>query len=486
MAYDYDLIIIGSGPAGFSCAIQAAKFNKKVLIIEQNEDQLGGTWIHTGTIPSKSLREAAKTITSYMTQFEAQPHEKPHSHYKMADLLQYQKNIVRNENAQIEEDLISNGVAIKRGIGSFLDDHTIEIETISGSIESFTARFVLIAAGCRPAKPVSFEVNHKNVLNYKSLMELKHIPGRLVIIGWGVHGMEYATTFGALGTRVSVLSEKENDLPFLDSEINEVFKKTRAKNITVHNNITIEDVKFNSLRNTSEVHYKISHDPKRTHVLETEYILWLGGRQSNIGRLQLDKANVEVNTDTYEKFITTNSQYQTSIANIYAAGDIIGFPMLASASFTQGRIAACNMFGIPFLEAPDQYPYAIYTIPEMAHVGITEQEALKLKLNYTVGIAKFEEIAKASMTNQKNGFLKLIFDTKSLKLLGVHIIGNDASNLIHLGQAVMAYKGTIRYFIQYAMNYPTLSEAYRIAAFNGLNKVFKAGVDYETILKDEE
>jgi len=272
----------------------------------------------------------------------------------------------------------------------------------------------------------------------------------------------------------------------LDEEINETFRKKHAKNIKIRNGITIEEVKFNSLRNTTEVHFRDSREPDRTQVIETEYILWLGGRQSNISRLNLDLVNIEVNTDIYENFIITDAQYKTSVDNIYAAGDIIGFPMLASASFTQGRLAACNMFGIPFLEVPDQYPYAIYTIPEIAHVGITEQNAQKLGLDYTVGKANFEEVAKANMTNQRDGFLKLIFDSKTLQLLGVHIIGNAAANLIHLGQSVIAHEGNIRYFIQYAMNYPTLSEAYRIAAFNGMNKVYKKGVKYENILQTGE
>ncbi len=483
MSHHYDLIVIGSGPAGFSCAMQAAKFNKKVLMVEKKEDQVGGTWIHTGTIPSKSLREAAKTILEFNTHFKDRPHSKPHEHYKMADLLQYQKGILERENQKAEDDLLNNNVELKRGTAQFVDNHTLEVETPAGAVETHTADFILIGAGCSPADPENFEVNHKNILNYKSILELTHIPGRLVIIGWGVHGMEYATTFGALGARVSVLSEKKNDLPFLDQEVSEEFKNTHANNINIRNEISIEKIEFNSLRNNTEVHFKDSKEPGRVQVLETEYILWLGGRQSNIEGMNLNNVGVETNKESYENFIITNADYQTSVENIYAAGDIIGFPMLASASFTQGRLAACNMFGIPFLETPDQYPYGIYTIPEMAHVGITEQHARKLDLNFTIGRADFEEVAKANMTNQSDGFLKLIFETETLKLLGVHIIGNAAANLIHLGQSVMAHKGDIRYFIQYAMNYPTLSEAYRIAAFNGMNKVFKEGVKYETILK---
>lgn len=483
---DYNLIVIGSGPAGFSCAIQAAKLNKQVLMIEEKKEQVGGTWIHTGTIPGKSMREAAKTILEFNTHFNELTDYKPHEHYKMADLLQYQKDIVEQENKKVQEDLANNNIELKRGTASFVDKNTVEVVTPAGETETYTADFILIATGCSPAEPENFEVDHKNVLNYKSLMELKHIPGRLVIIGWGVHGMEYATTFGALGTRVSVLSEKMDDLPFLDREISETFAENHAENINIRNEVSIEDVKFNSLRNSTEVHFTASAEPDRTQVLETEYILWLGGRQSNIDALNLDKVDVNIDKESYENFITTNDKYQSTVDNIYAAGDVIGFPMLASASFTQGRLAACNMFGIPFAQGPDKYPYAIYTIPEMAHVGITEEEAKNADLDYSVGHATFKEVAKANMINQSKGFLKIIFDTQSLQLLGVHIIGKSAANLIHLGQSVMAHNGTIHYFIQYAMNYPTLSEAYRIAAFNGLNKIYNDGVSYETVLKTKK
>ncbi len=483
MSRDYDLIIIGSGPAGFSCAMQSAKFNKKVLMIEAHETHIGGAWVNTGTMPSKALREAAKTITEFNTHFGAEKKIKPYERYKMADLLRYKNEILEQEIRKIKDDLINNEVNVARGFARFADKHTVEVQTHVGTKESYSADFILIGAGCSPAEPKNFEIDHNKIFNYESILEITHIPRRLVIIGWGVHAMEYATTFAALGTRVSVLSERSDDLPFLDHEISEHFKNHYSASIKIRNNIAIKSIDFNSLRNNSEVHFYEQNKEKRLQVLETEYVLWLGGREPNIEGLHLDEFGIK--TDS-EGFIIAETGNQTSVANIYAAGDIIGFPMLTSAAVTQGRQAACTMFGIPFLGEPDQYPYGIYTIPEIANIGITEQDACNLGLKVTVGRANFSDIAKANITNQPQGILKLVFSTESLKLLGVHIIGDQAANLIHLGQSIMAFDGDIRYFIQHAMNYPTLSEAYRVAAFNGLNKVHKAGVKYEKLLNNNE
>jgi len=218
-------------------------------------------------------------------------------------------------------------------------------------------------------------------------------------------------------------------------------------------------------------------------VLETEHVLFLGGRKPNIEKVGLDQVGVDTNEDN---FIDVDDSFNTNVDSIYAAGDVIGFPRLASASFTQGRLAACNMFGIPALDVPEQIPYGIYGIPEISNIGVTEHKAKEMGLDVTVGRAYFKNIAKADMTNHNDGMLKLVFNSNSLKLLGVHIVGDEAANLIHLGQAVMSYDGDIRYFIQHVMNYPTLSEAYRIAAFNGVNRVYKAGVKYKNILEDKE
>lgn len=484
MSRDYDVIIIGSGPAGFSCAMQSSKFDKRALVVESHQDYLGGTWINSGTVPSKALREAAKTILEFNDQFGDHENKKPYERFRMADLLKYKQEILEKENRKVKNDLIKNRVDVARGFGRLVDGHTVEVETHFGTTETYTADYVLLCTGSNPIKPTKFEIDNDKILDYKSILEITHIPRRLAIIGSGVNAIEYATTFAALGTRVTLLSSRNDYLTFLDHEIKEQLRDCfERKGINIKTGVSIQEVDFNPLRNYTEVKFKSKSGDKRLQVIETEHVLYLGGRKPNIEKLGLKKTRVETDKNN---FIIVDDSFKTSIDSVYAAGDVIGFPRLASASLTQGRLAACNMFGIPALEVPEQIPYGIYAIPEISNIGITEQEAEEMDLDVTVGRAYFKNIAKANMTNHDEGMLKLVFSTDSLKLLGVHIIGDEASNLIHLGQAVMSYDGDIRYFIQHVMNYPTLSEAYRIAAFNGVNRVYKAGVKYKNILEDQE
>lgn len=483
MSRDYNVIILGSGPAGFACAMQSSKFDKKALIVESHEHHLGGTWINTGTVPSKALREAAKTIVEFNSQFNREESKKPYDLFRMEDLLQYKNKIQERENRKVKDDFIKNEVDVARGFGRLVDEHTVEVETHIGTKETYTADFVLVATGSSPAIPEKFEVDGDKVLDYESILNITHIPRRLVIIGSGVHAMEYATTFAALGTRVSVLSDRNDDLAFLDHEIKKEFRQALSKSISVRNDITIEKIEFNALRTDTEVRFRDRKEKDRLQVIETEHVLYLGGRKPNVDDIGLETLGITTND---RDFITINNHFQTTAESIYAAGDVIGFPRLASASFTQGRQAACNMFGIPSLDTPAQIPYGIYTLPEISNIGITEQEAKDQGIDVTVGRAYFKNIAKADMANHTHGILKLVFSTETLKLLGVHIVGDQATNLIHLGQAIMSSNEDIRYFIQHVMNYPTLSEAYRIAAFNGLNRVYKAGVKYQRILEHDQ
>ncbi|NGP77304.1 Si-specific NAD(P)(+) transhydrogenase [Balneolaceae bacterium YR4-1] len=482
MSRDYDVIIIGSGPAGFSCAMQSSKFDKRALVVESHEKYLGGTWINTGTVPSKALREAAKTILDFNSQFNKEDTQKPYDRFKMEDLLQYKDEILEKENLRAKNDLIKNEVDVVRGFGKIVDENTVEVETHIGTKQTYTAKYILICTGSSPVNPDKFEIDNDKILDYKSILNLTHIPRRLVIIGTGVNALEYATTFSALGTRITIIGEREEFLTFLDHEVKEHLHKILAeKNIRIHPGVTVEDVNFNPLNTTTEVRFRNKKGDKRLQVIETEHVLYLEGRKPNTDKIGLEKVGIE--TDE-RGFIHVNDSYKTEVDTVYAAGDVVGFPRLASASFSQGRLAACSMFGIPALETPDQIPYGIYTIPEISNIGINERDAREKGLDVTVGRAYFKNNAKADMTNQDEGLLKLVFDTETLKLLGVHIIGEQASNLIHLGQAVISYGGDVRYFIQHVMNYPTLSEAYKIAAFNGVNRVYKAGVKYKNILEN--
>ncbi|MDX1672171.1 MAG: Si-specific NAD(P)(+) transhydrogenase [Balneolaceae bacterium] len=484
MARDYDVIIIGSGPAGFSCAMQSSKFDKKVLVVESHEKYLGGTWINTGTVPSKALRETAKTILDFNTQFGDKDARKPYERFRMEDLLKYKDEILEKENRKVKNDLIKNQVDVARGFGRLLDRHTVEVETHIGTIQKYTADFILICTGSSPEQPEQFEVDHDKILDYRSILQITHIPKRLVIIGTGINALEYATIFSALGTRTTILNEQDDYLNFLDHEIkNHVDQSLERKDITILCGVEVEDVQFNPLRNTTEVCFHNKTGDTRRQVLETEHALFLGGMKPNTEGIGLE--NIDLQLDD-KGFVIVDDNYRTHTDNVYAAGDVTGFPRLASASFTQGRLAACSMFDIPALNVPDQIPFGIYTIPEISYIGLTEKEAKDMGLNVTVGRAYFKNIAKADMINNDEGILKLVFSTDTLKLLGVHIMGEEACNLIHLGQAVMSYNGDIRYFIQHVMNYPTLGEAYRIAGFNGVNRVYKAGAKYKNILQTGE
>lgn len=482
MDRDYDVIIIGSGPAGFSCAMQSSKFDKKALVIESHEKYLGGTWINTGTVPSKALREAAKIILDFNTQFGNEESQKAYERFRMADLLQYKDEILEKENLRTKNDLIKNEVDVVRGFGKILDDHTVEVETHIGTTQEYTADYILVCTGSSPVEPENFEIDHNKILDYRSILNITHIPRRLVILGTGVNAIEYATTFAALGTRVSILGERNDYLTFLDHEIKEQLREVLAnKNIQIRTGIHVESVDFNPLSTSTEVRFCNKEGDTRLQVIETEHVLYLEGGKPNTEDIGLENVGV---TKTEGGFIKVDENYRTDCESVYAAGDVIGFPRLASASFSQGRLAACNMFGIPSLDTPDIIPYGIYTIPEISNIGLTEHEAIDKGLDVTVGRAYFKNNAKADMTNQTAGLLKLVFDTETLKLLGVHIMGDQASNLIHIGQAVISFEGDVRYFIQHVMNYPTLSEAYKIAAFNGVNRVYKAGVKYKKILED--
>ncbi len=486
MKYDYDVIILGSGPAGFSCAMQSSKFDKKVLVIEANEDHLGGAWINSGTVPSKALRETARIIQRYQNQFPDEAKEKPYAKYLMSDLLSYKDQILESKNQKVEKDLEKNEVDTYRGYGKLINKNTVEVKNWEGKKKKFTAEFILLATGSRNKEPEGFKVDHKIVLDDNSVLSLTHIPRRMVVIGSGVNALEYATTFASLGTRVTILSYTSEFLPFLDEDIrNELNKVLDQHSIEIIQQVRDLSVGVNDLRGSVEVMHTIKGDKEknRKYVLETEHVLYLGKKLPNTSGIGLEKAGVKLDE---EGFIETDSSFKTSVDNIFAAGDVSGFPRLASASFSQGRIASCRMFTEDSIEMPKQIPFAIYSIPEISHIGLTQKEAKEKGFNSAVGRAYYNNITQGDVSNQQIGLLKIVFDQDTFKILGIHIIGERASDLIHVGQSVMNLGGDIRYFIDHVMNYPTYGEAYRIAAFNGINFVYKAGVKYKKLLQNKK
>lgn len=478
--YDYDLIVIGSGPAGFTCSMQSSKFNKRVLVVEADKKHLGGTWINTGTVPSKSLREAAKTIYRYQTQFAQNHSKQPLERFRMEDLLQYKKNVLESKNRKVQEDFIKNQVDTARGFGKLLDEHTVEVTGSNGEKKNYTGEYIMLSTGSRPSKPDLDLKEGAEILDYKSILDLAHIPKRLVIIGSSIIAFEYATMFSVLGTRITILNDRNDYIPFLDHEIRDLFRNNlKKRNIIVHNEVSVQKVEKNNLRTSTEVYYKTSLDD-RIQVIETEHVLYFGGYEPNTANLGLDRIGIKTNEDG---FIQVNDKYRTNKETIYAAGDVIGLPAMTSVSFVQGRLAACDMFGIDSPEVPENIPFGIYTIPEIASIGLTENDARNMGIDVTVGRATYKEITQADISNLNDGLLKLVFSTNDLKLLGVHIIGENATDIIHTGQSVMALGGDILYFIHHVINYPSYTEAYRIAAFNGVNQVNNNGEKYKHILE---
>lgn len=481
MKYDYDVIIIGSGPAGFSCAMQSTKFGKKVLMVEASDASLGGTWISKGTVPSKALRAAAKLIQSFQSQFGDEKGRKPYERFRMEDIMDYKQPIVEGKNRKIKDDIIKNEVDTARGWGIIKDPHTVEVHNDIDSKKIYTGENILISTGSRPSSPKNVNIDQDKVLDYSSVLDLTHIPRRLTIAGSGIITFEYATIFAALGTRVTILSDLDEILPFLDDEIKEiVYKSIWKKNIQIFNNTTIENMSSNDLRTCDEVLFRTKKDD-RLQVVETDHVLFIGGKIPNTEKLGLKELNIQTDSKGY---IRVDNKFRTDIPNIFAAGDVIGSPALASASFLQGRLASSVMFGTGEIADMNDtsMPYAIYSIPEISGIGLTEQQASDLNIDVTVGRAYYENLTRADLNHETEGILKLVFQTDNLKLLGVHIYGEHAADMIHLGQSIMANNGDIKYFIERVLNYPTYSEAYKIAAFNGLNRVHQSGVKYKKLL----
>ncbi|MCH8569725.1 MAG: Si-specific NAD(P)(+) transhydrogenase [Balneolales bacterium] len=484
MKYDYDLIILGSGPAGFSAAMQSTKFGKKVLLVEADEKNLGGAWINAGTVPSKALREAAATVYKYTELFGDVEGKKAFQRFTMSDLLQFKDRVVNYENSEVKRNLIKNEVHTARGFGKLTDEHTVEVTDHLGTAKKYTSEFILLATGSRAVKPDTFEVDNKIVVDNRSLLDLTHIPRRLVIIGGGINAMEYATIFAALGTKVNLLSTRDYYLPFLDTEIREEFTKFLSKHrVVIQNGVHVVGVKKNELRNCTEVRYRCSTKDGKSEmrVVETEQVIHFGVRTPNTSNIGLENLGIEIDEKGY---VQVNDHYQTGVPSVYAAGDIVGFPGLASASFTQGRIASCHMSGSDSIKLSGAHPFGIYSIPEVSSIGLTEQEAIAQGLVFSIGRAYFKELTKSSVTNNTLGMLKMLIDNKTLQVLGVHIVGESACDIIHLGQSVMKNNVDVRYFVDNILNYPTFSEAYRVAAFNGLNRINKSGVKYRNVIEE--
>jgi NAD(P) transhydrogenase len=459
----YDLIVIGSGPAGQRAAIHAAKMGKRVALVEMRE-VVGGACINTGTIPSKTMREAVLHLSGYNYKSIYGMNYRVKEKITMADLAFRVQHVIKTEVDVTEAQLSRNNIEMLVGVASFVSPTQIRVTNSRGS-EIYEAKSVLIATGTKPASSPKVPINGRSIVNSDQILELEQLPRTLLVVGGGVIGVEYTCMFAALGVRVTLIERRPRLLEFADQEIVEALSyHLRDNRVTMRMNEgvdSVEELPDGTVVANLESKKKVSGDA----------LLYAVGRQGNVDELNLAAAGIEADN---RGRIPVDKDYQTKVANIYAVGDVIGFPSLASVSMEQGRIAAARAFGdTSVLSNPSYYPYGIYTIPEISFIGKTEEQLTEEDVPYEVGVAYYREIARGQIRGDTTGRLKLIFHRETRALLGIHIIGEGASELLHIGQAVMILNGNLDYFIDTVFNYPTLAECYKVAALNGRNKLSK-------------
>ncbi|HWC98669.1 MAG TPA: Si-specific NAD(P)(+) transhydrogenase [Candidatus Sulfopaludibacter sp.] len=456
----FDLIVIGSGPAGQRAAIQASKCGQRVVVVEQREI-VGGTCINTGTIPSKTMREAVMHLSGFQYQgiYGVNYHVK--DKITMADLGFRVNQVIKTEVDVTQSQLSRNGVSVIMARASFIDATHVRVENSRGQAD-LEGTAIIIATGTKPASCDTVPINGRNIVNSDQILSIPDIPKTLIVVGGGVIGVEYACMFAILGSRVILVEKRPRLLEFADNEMVEALSyHLRDHRVTMRLN---EEVA--SVEETPEG--GVVANMKSNKRIMGDALLYAVGRQGNVDELNLAAAGLE--SDSRGR-IAVDKEYRTKVPSIYAAGDVIGFPSLASVSMEQGRLAAAHAFGLKIQSNPATYPYGIYTIPEISFAGKTEEQLTDEDVPYEVGVAFYRETARGQIRGDTTGRLKLIFHRETREILGVHIIGEGASELLHIGQAVMILKGTIDYFVDTVFNYPTLAECYKQAAFNGVNKL---------------
>jgi NAD(P) transhydrogenase len=456
----YDLVVIGSGPAGQKGAIAAAKLGKKVAVVDR-KGMLGGVSLHTGTIPSKTMREAVMYMTGFRQRAFYGSGYSLKERVSKEDLSARVRTVLERELEVVRHQFRRNEVTVIQGSACFLDPHTIVAPTDAGDA-LLSAEKILIACGTRPARDPMIPFDGQTVIDAGELESLAEIPKDLIVVGAGVIGIEYASMCAALEVRVTIIEQRAEMLDFVDREIVEQLQY-HLRDLGV---IFRLGEKVLSVEKDSRGAVVATLESGKT--LAGAALLYAVGRQSNADLLNLEAAGVPLDK---RGRIGVNEHFQTAIPHIYAAGDVIGFPALAATSMEQGRLAACHMFGAQATNSVSPLPYGVYTIPEISMIGKTERQLTEEKIPYEVGIARYEELARGQILGDQTGRLKLLFDPRNLKLLGVHIIGEGATELVHIGQAIMNTGATIEYFRDTVFNYPTLAEAYKVAALNGLNKL---------------
>ena len=463
MGNAYDLIIMGSGPAGQRAAIYGSKLGKRIALVEMRE-VVGGACINTGTIPSKTMREAVLHLSGYNYKSIYGMNYRVKEKITMADLAFRVQHVIKTEVDVTEAQLSRNNIEVLVGIGSFEDATHVKVTNSRGSTV-YEATNVLIATGTKPAASAKVPINGRSIINSDQVLDLPSLPKSLLVVGGGVIGVEYTCMFSALGVRVTLIERRPHLLEFADQEIVEALSyHLRDSRVTMRLNEEVE-----SVEEMPDGTVVANLESKKK--VQGDALLYAVGRQGNVDDLNLAAIGVEADN---RGRIPVDKDFRTKVANVFAGGDVIGFPSLASVSMEQGRIASARAFGDEtILSNPSYYPYGIYTIPEISFIGKTEEQLTEEDVPYEVGVAYYREIARGQIRGDTTGRLKLIFHRLNHSILGVHIIGEGASELLHIGQAVMALGGKLDYFVDTVFNYPTLAECYKVAAFNGLNRVSK-------------
>lgn len=455
---DYDLLVIGSGPGGQKAAIAAAKLGRRVGIVERKA-MVGGVCINTGTIPSKTLREAVLYLTGMnMRDLYGQNYRVKHD-ITVGDLLARTQHVIGREIEVIRSQLHRNGVDLVQGTASFQDEHTVVVRG-EGERTVIADKFV-IATGTHPARPETVAFDDLRILDSDGILNLSSIPRSLVVVGAGVIGIEYASMFAALGSRVTVVESRDRMLDFCDAEVVEALKfHLRDLSVTFRFGETVSSVEANESGTVTTL-----ASGKR---IPADTVVYSAGRQGATDDLDLEKAGLHADP---RGRITVGPNYQTAVEHIYAVGDVIGFPALAATSMEQGRLAAYHACDEPANSLVSLQPIGIYTIPEISYCGQTEDELTESSIPYEVGISRYRELARGQIIGDSYGMLKLLVSTRTRRLLGVHVFGSQATELVHLGQAIMTCDGTVDHLVDTVFNYPTLSEAYKVAALDAVNKM---------------
>lgn len=460
--YDFDFLSIGSGPAGQRAAVQAAKLGKRVAVIERRRC-LGGVCLDTGTIPSKTLREAVLVAGTYRPGSHLEVDRPGESRPTIEQLLARVNSVIERESGVVEHQLRRNDITLIPGNASFLDEHRIQVNTDHGS-RVVTAENVLIAVGTIPTEPPGVKTDGTTVIVSDGIMDLKGLPRTMTVVGAGVIGIEYASIFAALGLEVTVIDKRDRPLEFLDHEIvDELIHQMRNRGVTFRLGEAVERLEI------------VAGPPRRAGILLesgkrliSDLVLFSVGRVGATESLNLQAAGLSVDS----RFrLQVDKQFRTAVPHIFAAGDVIGYPSLAATSSEQGRLAACYAFGIEAEPMADHFPVGIYAIPEISMVGPPEHELTAGKVPYETGIARYREIARGQILGDDSGLLKMLFHRVDHRLLGIHVIGTGATELVHIGQAIIGTNRGLEYFLKTVFNYPTLAECYKVAALDAYNKL---------------